>query len=176
MIEYKILQEHEINCQLFHAFIRHQIVDQCLRYENGTWVVRSAPFIDDWSEEEYEILVDCLRNTIHTGGFVCGAFFNDELKGFVSVENGLFGKKDQYYDLSSIHVSEDMRRHGIGKNLFLIAAEWARKQGAKKLYISAHSAIESQAFYHSMGCVDAVECNQKHIEAEPYDRQLEYIL
>ena len=160
MIEYKILQEHEINCQLFHAFIRHQIVDQCLRYENGTWVVRSAPFIDDWSEEEYEILVDCLRNTIRTGGFVCGAFFNDELKGFVSVENGLFGKKDQYYDLSSIHVS----------------AEWARKQGAKKLYISAHSAIESQAFYHSMGCVDAVECTQKHIEAEPYDRQLEYIL
>lgn len=176
MIEYKILQEYEINRQLFHSFIRRQLVDQCLRLENNVWVVRSDPFIDDWTEEEYQILIDCLQNTVQTGGFVCGAFFNGALKGFVSVENDLFGSQNQYYDLSSLHVSEDMRRHGIGKNLFLIAADWARKQGAKKLYISSHSAIESQAFYHSMGCTDAVERNQKHIEAEPYDRQLEYLL
>ena len=31
--------------------------------------------------------------------------------------------------------------------------EWAKQKGAKKLYISAHSAVESQAFYKSMGCV-----------------------
>jgi len=41
-------------------------------------------------------------------------------------------------------VPEDMRRDGIGKALFLSAADWARKQGAKKLYISAHSAIENK--------------------------------
>ena len=29
--------------------------------------------------------------------------------------------------------------------------EWAKQKGAKKLYISAHSAVESQAFYKSMG-------------------------
>jgi len=73
-------------------------------------------------------------------------------------------------------VSEDMRRGGIGKALFLAAAEWARKQGAKKLYISAHSAVESQAFYRAMGCVEAAEYHQKHVEAEPFDCQLEYVL
>ena len=79
-------------------------------------------------------------------------------------------------DLSSLHVSEDMRRHGIGKCLFEAARDWARGQGAGKLYISSHSAIESQRFYEAMGCVDAVWRDPRHVEAEPYDRQLEYVL
>ena len=176
MMEYRVLQEQEIERGLFRNFIRHQVVDQCLRRENGVWVVRHDPFIDDWTEADYQILIDCLHNTVRTGGFVCGAFSERELKGFVSVENGFFGGENRYYDLSSLHVSEDMRRTGIGKALFLAAAEWAGKQGAKKLYISAHSAIESQAFYRSMGCVEASEYNQKHVEAEPYDCQMEYVL
>ncbi len=176
MIEYRILQEEEIDRSLFRSFIRHQVVDQCLRRENGAWVVRSDPFIDDWTEADYQTLVRCLRNTVRTGGLVLGAFSDGALKGFVSVENGFFGGENRYFDLSSIHVSEDMRRNGIGKELFMAAAAWAREQGAKKLYISSHSAIESQAFYRSMGCVEAAEYNQKHVEAEPYDCQLEYVL
>lgn len=53
---------------------------------------------------------------------------------------------------------------------------WAQEHGAKKLYISAHSAVESQAFYETVGCVEAEECNQGHVEKEPYDCQLECIL
>ncbi len=176
MLEYRILQEQEIDRELFRTFIRHQVVDQCLRRENGNWVVRSDPFIDDWTEEDYGILIDCLHNTVRTGGFVCGAFLDGGLKGFVSVEKGFFGGENRYCDLSSLHVSEDMRREGIGKALFLIAAEWAGKQGAKKLYISAHSAIESQSFYQAMRCIEAEIYNQKHVEEEPYDCQLEYCL
>lgn len=176
MMEYRNLQEQEIDRGLFRFFIRHQVVDQCLRRENGVWVVRSNPFIDDWTEEDYCTLISCLHNTVCTGGFVYGAFSDGKLKGFTSVENGSFGGENRYYDLSSLHVSEDMRRNGIGKTLFLAAADWARKQGAKKLYISSHSAIESQAFYRSMGCAQASEYNQKHVEAEPYDCQLEYVL
>ncbi len=176
MIEYRILQENEINRSLFRSFIRHQVVDQCLRRENGVWVVRSDPFIDDWTEADYQTLVRCLRNTVRTGGLVLGAFSGGALKGFASVENGFFGGENRYLDLSSLHVSEDMRRNGIGKELFTAAAAWAREQGAKKLYISSHSAIESQAFYRSMGCVEAAVYHQKHVEAEPYDCQIEYVL
>jgi len=176
MIEYRVLREQEIDRGLFRAFIRRQVVDQCLRRENGAWVVRSDPFVDDWTEEDYQTLVRALRHTIRTGGFVRGAFSDGELKGFASAESGFFGGENRYLDLSSLHVSEDMRRAGIGKALFLSAAEWARKQGAKKLYISAHSAIESQAFYRAMGCAEAAEYNQEHVEAEPYDCQMEYLL
>ena len=41
---------------------------------------------------------------------------------------------------------------------------------------SAHSAIETQRFYRSLGCVDAAQPLQKHVEAEPFDCQLEYDL
>ncbi len=176
MIEYRTLQEQEIDRKLFRAFIRRQVVDLCLRRENGAWVVRSDPFVDDWTEEDYRTLIRCLRHTALTGGLVLGAFSEGELKGFASVEPDFFGGENRYHDLSSLHVSEDMRRAGIGKSLFLAAARWASGQGARKLYISAHSAVESQAFYRAMGCVEAAEYDRTHVEAEPYDCQLEYVL
>ena len=176
MIEYRTIPEQEIDRELFRAFIRRQVVNQCLRRENGAWVVRSDPFVDDWTEEDYRTLIRCLRNTVRTGGLFLGAFSDGALKGFASVESGFFGGENRYHDLSSLHVSEDMRRRGIGKALFLAAAEWAREQGARKLYISAHSAVESQAFYRAMGCAQASEYQQKHVEAEPYDCQMEYVL
>ncbi len=176
MIEYRNINLNEINRNLFNKFIRHQIVNDCWRRINNEWIIKSDPFIDDWSEKDYEILISCLKNTVSTGGFVFGAFNNDVLKGFVSVEPKLFNKEQKYLDLSSIHVSEDMRGHGIGKKLFNYAKEWARNKGACKLYISAHSAVESQAFYKAMGCVEAQVYNQQHVELEPYDCQLECTL
>ena len=173
MVTYRELSEEEINRELFGKFIRHQKVVDCLRKEEGKWVIREDPFTDDWSESDYQILVKCLRNTIHTGGFVYAAFYDERLKGFVSVEPDLFGGQQKYLDLSSIHVSEDMRGKGIGKSLFLAAKEWAKNNGGNKLYISAHSAVESQVFYKAMGCVEAEVYHKGHVEEEPYDCQLE---
>ena len=56
------------------------------------------------------------------------------------------------------------------------ACEEAKRLGADKLYISAHSSKESQAAYKAIGCVHAKEINQKLAEEEPCDVQLEYIL
>lgn len=173
MIQYKPINNIEINRTLFKDFIRHQVVTKCWRRESGTWVLKDAPFIDDWNESDYEILTDCLKKTIRENGFVYGAFCNGSLKGFAAVTAGLFGGENKYLDLASIHVSEDMRGQGIGKELFLAAKNWAKENGAKKLYISAHSAIESQAFYKAMGCVEAAVYHQGHVEEEPYDCQLE---
>ena len=172
-MEYRVLAKDEIKRELFLHFIRHQIVEKCWRREGGEWVIKTAAFIDDWSEADYQVLIGCLKNTVETGGLVCGAFYQGELKGFVSVEAGLFGGEEKYLDLSSLHVSEDMRSKGIGRTLFLTAKDWAKAHGAEKLYISAHSAVETQAFYRSMGCVEAAVYNQAHTEAEPYDCQME---
>lgn len=176
MVNYKSLKIDDISRELFNNFIRHQIVTKCWRKENVKWTIKDAPFIDDWSENDYQLLIHHLRSVLLSNGFVYAAFHQGKLKGFVSVDSELFGDCQQYLDLTNIYVSEDMRGKGIGKKLFLEAGEWARKKGAKKLYISAHSAIESQAFYYSMGCVEAKIYNQKHVEEEPYDCQLEYRL
>lgn len=159
--------------ELFNSFIRRQIVTKCRRKINGEWVIRDDPFIDDWSEDDYRFLVSCLKNTAAAGGLVCGAFIDGVLKGFVSVEAEPIGSAGQYMDLSSIHVSADVRKQGIGRELFGAAKRFAKGKNAKKLYISAHSAVESQAFYRSMGCVEAKEYNAEHVKKEPFDCQLE---
>lgn len=166
----------KINRELFSDFVRRQEVGDCWRKVDGTWVIKPDPFIDDWSEEDYTFLVSCLKNTIATGGVVYGAFLDGRLKGFCSVEAEPLGSEGQYRDLTSIHVSEEMRGHGTGKKLFRAAADWARAQGAEKLYISAHSAVETQAFYRGLGCVEAEEYQSVHVEKEPFDCQMEYQL
>lgn len=173
MIEYRDVNLQELNMDLFSDFIRHQAVTKVWRKEKGAWVIKDEPFIDDWSPEDFAFGISCIRNTLETGGLLYGAFSDGKIKGFVSVESELFGGRNRYLDLTSIHVSEDMRGQGIGRQLFQKAKEWAKAHGADKLYISSHSAVESQAFYKSMGCVEAQEYCQKHVEAEPYDCQLE---
>lgn len=175
-MQYREIKAAEINRELFEHFQRHQVVNQCWRKVDEKWCIKDAPFTDDWNEEEYNELMACLKNTITSGGIVLGAFSNGMLKGFFSVEPALFGKNKEYLDLSAIHVSEDMRGKGIGKKLFELAKIWAKQHGAKKLYISAHSALESQAFYRAMGCCEAQEYNLFHVEKEPYDCQLECTL
>lgn len=175
-IEYRELMEAEIARPLFAEFRRRQEVTRCFRKIGGKWEIRPIAFVDDWSPENYDELVRCLKNTVRTGGHVIGAFSEGALKGFASLEPERFGSRNQYMDLSSIHVSEEMRGHGIGKALFSLIKAAARAAGAEKLYISAHSAVESQAFYRAMGCVEAEEYEKRHVEKEPCDCQLECAL
>ena len=173
---FREFSESEIVRELFAPFIRRQKVHNCLRLIDGKWQVVEAPFIDDWTEEQFAFGIKCLQNTVHTGGLVLGSFLDGKLKGFVSVESEPFGPDGEYLDLSSIHVSADMRRRGMGALLFQRAAEWARRHGARKLYISSHPAVESQGFYARMGCVDARHIHKGHVAREPLDRQLEFDL
>lgn len=155
MLEYRAIAANELSLDLFKDFIRHQVVTDCWRRVDGKWDIQADPFIDDWSAEDYAFLVKCLKNTLATKGFIFGVFENKKLKGFVSVEGEFIGDEHQYCDLSSLHVSEELRNRGIGRWLFVAAKQWANQHGAKKLYISAHSAVETQAFYRGLGCVDA---------------------
>ena len=173
MIEYREISKTQLTSELFQDFERLQIVDLCLRNIHGTWVPVHAPFTDQWSQKDYEVLVSCLRNTLDCSGVVYGAFSDGKLKGFASVEGPPIGSRGQYRDLTCLHVSRELRGRGIGKTLLLMAADWAAAQGAEKLYISAHSAVETQRFYEFMGCVDAEEICEKHTSQEPYDRQME---
>ena len=176
LINYRELKKHEINETLFENFNRYQEVKKCWRKENGEWVLKDISFTEQWSLEEYKILISYLHNTAKTGGVVIGVFNNNVLVGFASVENQPFGLKKEYLQLSSIHISYESRGMGIGRNLFIVAAKRAKEIGAKKLYISAHSSQETQIFYKTMGCIEAMEYNEKLVNEEPCDCQLEYKL
>lgn len=174
--EIRPLTPDELSPSLFSSFDRYQKVTRCQRKENGAWVLRDIAFVEQWDKNDYLHLTESLKETLRTGGEVIGAFQNGALVGFASVENKPFGSCGQYLQLSSLHVSYGLRGMGIGRLLFTKAAELARERGAKKLYISAHSAEETQAFYRAMGCREAEEYNRALHEREPCDCQLEYPL
>lgn len=176
MTEYRQLKENEINAGLLDGFIRRQVVTKCLRRENGKLIIKDVPFVDDWSRRERESITKRLKDTAESGGFVYAAFRGGALIGFASIDPCPFGCFGEYAELTNIHVAEGERGRGIGRSLFTAAAEWARERGKGKLYISAHSSVESQAFYRSLGCKEAEIYSTRHIEAEPFDIQMEYRL
>ncbi len=170
------LKESEIGESLFVNFNRYQDVKKCWRKENGKWILKEVVFTEQWGSDEYKKLIECLKNTVKTGGALFAAFCGDILVGFASIESAFFGSQKEYLELSSIHTSYEYRGTGIGKKLFSLVCEKAKEMGAKKLYISAHSSQETQAFYETMGCVEALEYNDGLVAKEPCDCQLEYRL
>lgn len=173
-ILYRRIARQELCLNLFAQFQRRQEVNLCWRRTEQGWTVRPDPFVDQWSREDYVFLVQCLQGTLDGGGAVFGGFLSGGLKGFASVEGRPMGSRGQYRDLTSLHVSRELRGRGMGRQLFALAARWAGDQGGEKLYISSHSAVETQAFYQAMGCREAVEYDPGHVAREPYDCQLEY--
>ena len=173
---YRAVESDELCIELFAHFDRYQKVTHCWRKEDGRWVIKPVAFTEQWGEKEYRSLALDLQNTLKNGGVVFGVFADGQLKGFSEVTAEPLGPEKEYLELSSLHVSYDFRRQGAGKKLLSLAADWARDKGAKKLYISAHSSVESQAFYRAVGCVDAVYPDAAHVEKEPCDCQLEYRL
>lgn len=164
----------ELTLPLFSDFDRYQEVRQCWRKEQGKWVVKEIAFLEQWSETDYRELCQSLRDTLSGNGTVWGLFVQEKLKGFCAVEGKLLGSCHQYADLSQLYVSADCRGHGFGRLLFQKAVGTGKCYQAKALYISTHSSVESQAFYHRMGCVEAEEADDRHVAAEPCDCQLEY--
>ena len=94
-VQFVQLRSEDICLELFQDFHRRQVVDLCWRKIDGRWQQKPDPFIDDWSQEDYAFLVSCLQNTVRTGGLVLGAFVDGRLKGFTSVEPGLFWKESR---------------------------------------------------------------------------------
>ncbi|MPM19941.1 hypothetical protein SDC9_66368 [bioreactor metagenome] len=117
-------------------------------------------------------LLACINNN----GIVFGAFLEDKLIGFASLKSNFFGQNNEYLEMSIIQVSSEYRGKGIGKNLFNLMVISARSLGAKKIYISAHSSEESQAFYKAIGCVEAEEIKQVVPANEPCDCQMEFVI
>lgn len=172
----RALNMDELAWELFAVFDRRQQVTLCRRRIGVSWHMVPCSFVDDWTHEQLMHQIHNLQTTLMGGGAVYGAFVDGLLKGFAAVDARPLGPDGIYRDLLSLHVSADCRGRGLGRMLFGLAAQWAREKGAQKLYISAHSAQETQAFYSAMGCVDTLWPSPEHVALEPFDCQLEFLL
>ena len=176
-IRYQQLSLDDILPDMLLHFDRFQEVKKSWRKQNGEWTLVDTPFIEKWDASKKRHIVNKdFTDTIRSGGFVFGAFDANKLIGFAVVPNTLIGENKQYIQLAHMQVSFKYRYKGIGRALFQSVLYAARTTNAKKIYISAQSSQESQAFYRSMGCVDAEEVIPELFEAEPYDVHMEYVL
>ena len=173
---YQLLTEENFHSHSLDGFIRRQEVAECWRKRDGQWKLLPIAYVEDWSLEDRRRRAESILQCVKDGGLAYGAWEGERLIGFAQLSGPRFGSRNQYIDLARFHVSEPFRRQGIGKELFRLACKGARELGAEKLYISAHSAVETQAFYRGLGCVDAQLPDPRHMEAEPFDCQLEYTL
>ena len=145
--QYKRLDSNNFTRNSLDDFVRHQTVTECWRKINDDWRLVPNVFEENWSPEQCrEIAEDVVQHISLDVQLVC------------------------------FQISEEYRRQGIGRKLFSLACEEARRLGAEKLYISAHSSKESQAAYRALGCTPAEEVNEGLAAAEPFDVQMEYRL
>jgi GNAT superfamily N-acetyltransferase len=130
----------------------------------------------DWPNG-YEHHITRLKETVLTGGSAWGAFdSNGKLVGFATINYQLFGDRYKHVLLDQLFITLEVRGKGIGKKLFMLCADEARKWKADKIYICAGSAEETIAFYFAIGCTKAEEVNEELYESDTRDFQLEFSL
>ena len=176
-ITYAFLTENNFNENSLDDFLRHQVVTERWRKNSDNeYVLMPEDYVYEWDLNQRQEVARKILKVLKENGFAYGALCEEKVIGYIVVSNEIFGSNNQYTNLPLFHISEPYRGCGIGKKLFHLACETAKKNGAQKLYISANSSKESQAAYRKMGCIDAMEINQAKAEAEPEDVQMEYIL
>ncbi|TCL43014.1 acetyltransferase (GNAT) family protein [Harryflintia acetispora] len=159
---------------LLQSFERYQQVTRVWRTVGGEQRIVDCPFTEHWSgEEKDELVINTLLPALQAGGALYVAYDGETVAGFALLEGVPAGSRGQYRILAELYTSYPYRGRGIGRRLFLRCAGRTREMGGQYLYISAHSAVESMAFYRAMGCVAAGEVNQRLAEKEPCDCQLE---
>lgn len=170
------LNTNNFNENSLDGFILKQRVTNCWRKINGEYQLLPVCYTEEWNLCERKQMAQKIISAIRCKATAIAAFIDNSVVGFALLSNYLFGNEKKYIDLAEFYVSEPYRRNGIGKLLFDKICLEARRLGARKLYISAHSAEESIAAYKKYGCVLAEEPDIAHIDKEPFDLQLEYDL
>ena len=175
-IHYQRLNADNFTGHSLDDFVRRQTVTECWRKINNDWKLVPNVYQENWSQVQCRKMAEEVVHYINLDRTGFGAFDGGRIIGFATVSHRIFGVTARYVQLVCLQISEEYRCQGIGRKLFSMACEEARRLGADKLYISAHSSKESQAAYRALGCGFAEEINAKLAAAEPFDVQMEYRL
>jgi predicted N-acetyltransferase YhbS len=156
---------------------RSEVIENVYYIRGGKLVLETEHYdMTGWPTGEAEQYTPLLLDCFDRGGYFWGMFEDDNLIGVVILDSKFIGSQKDTLQMKFLHISNHYRKQGLGKKLFLIAAEKARELGAKKMYISATPAENTIHFYMHLGCILAREIDQELFELEPEDIHLEYAL
>jgi 3-methyladenine DNA glycosylase AlkD len=173
-IQYRKVPYSKITSSFLKGFIRYQETKEVLYNDEGILKQKTDEFVNDWDQKELINISKYLRKAVKNGSTLFAAFVKDLVVGFILIDKKIF--YDEYINVPYVHTTRGYRGFGIGRYLFLLGSIAALQKGAKRLYISSHPAIETQAFYQKMGCVLTEKINPDLLALEPLDIQYEVVL
>ncbi len=156
---------------------RSEFIERVYLLEQGKLVLVDEPMkISGWPPDEIEHNTSMLLDCFDHEGFFVGAYDKSDLVGVCVMESRFIGLSRDQLQLKFLHVSRKGRGKGLGRKLFMLAAERAKSLSARKLYISSAPSENTVRFYQSLGCRLAIDLNPALIALEPYDIHLEWTL
>lgn len=166
MIKIELLSENNFNENSLDNYVRTQNVKKVYRRQGEEYVLVDMPYVEDWSPEKKRSVAKDFSSKEYIS-YV--ALDDGKVVGFIGLKKQLFG---DYMILDMMHTSAEYRGKGLGRKLFELGKDAARKAGAKALYISACSSEETIAFYKAMGAVVTKDTIKEIEEDEPCDLQM----
>ena len=177
---------------------RGELIENVYYHENGKLVLKPEVYdLNGWGPDQMDSILPDLyvcfdRGGIFWGAFegssknnggaavphpsICSATQDADLIGISVLDNQFLGPEKNQLQLKFLHVSRPYRKSGVGKTLFVRAAETARSLGAEKLYISATPSENTVHFYQGLGCVVMDEVDPVLFQLEPEDIHFEYLI
>lgn len=165
----------DIYPEMLESFNHKQIILNKWTKKDERYVLTKTYEVREWSSDKRIWISRYLYQQINRGGCAVGAFSDNKLIGFGSLDGILEGASNKYVNLSMLFVDDEWQHKGIGKSLFKQICVFAKSMKADKIFISAIPSDETISFYFRMGCQDADQIIESFIDTEN-DRYLEYDL
>ncbi|MDX6413797.1 MAG: hypothetical protein QOH23_1207 [Gaiellaceae bacterium] len=168
-----IRDEIELIWEIDRSEVHHHIY----KVVNGQLSLVPAYFeVPGWHPRMVEADRPRLYECFDRGGTFLGSLDDDTLNGVSVVDTRVVGSDKDGLQLLYFYVSRPVRGQGIGSALFAAAAETARAQGAKTLYVSSVPTENTVNFYLGRGASLARRPDPDLFAAEPDDIHLTYSL
>lgn len=155
------------------AIDRSEVIDAVYYLENGNLVLIPEHYdMQGWPPGEAEKYTPILEACFDRGGWFHGLFEGNSLVAVAVLDSRMLGRNRDQLQLEFLHVSRSWRGRGLGRQLFDLAKDEARRKGARQLYISATPSEHTVNFYLSLGCRLAAEPDPELLALEPEDIHL----
>ncbi len=175
MIESRLLRRDSL--ERIWEIDRREVIETVYGLVDGALALRPEHHdVKGWPPGEPERYTPILYDCFDRGGWFHGSFDGPKLVGVAVLDGRFIAGDRRQLQLAFLHVGSGYRDRGLGRELFRLAADEARRRKARELYISATPSQHTIDFYLGLGCALAREPDPALFALEPEDIHLEYDL
>ena len=152
-----------------HVDVQYRVIDGALQPVPAA--ITEVPAWDPTGSGPHSVTAEIAfcESVVARGGILLGAFDGERTAGLAIVQPTF---EPPLAWLAFLHVSRPYRRRGVAQDLWNVAADIARADGAESIYVSATPTASAVGFYLRQGCRLAHPVHPALFAAEPDDIHL----